>query len=84
MENDEPKSMVIGKGKKDSVSARVDKFDTKNVVMTLESLMLKVTKNDCTPDTVNAACHCAGKIVDLLKLHLEVERLFAKMNRNNN
>ena len=50
-------------------------FDTKNVVTTLESLMNKVTSEEVSPDTVNAACNCADKIVDILRLHLDVERL---------
>ena len=55
-------------------------FDTKRVVGTLESLMTQVTSNDCTPETVNAACNCADKITDILRLHLDVERLKARMN----
>lgn len=55
-----------------------DVFTTKNVVKTLEGLMTRVTKDDCTPDTVNAACNCADKITDILKLHLEVEKLKMK------
>jgi len=54
-------------------------FDTKRVVKTLEGLMNRVTDQDCTPDTVNAACNCADKITDILRLHLDVERLKRKM-----
>lgn len=50
-------------------------FDTRNVVQTLEGLMTEVTKSNVTPETVNAACNCADKIVDILRLHLDVERL---------
>lgn len=56
-------------------------FTTKKVVTTLENLMNRVTAKDVTPDTVNAACNCADKITDLLKLHLEVERLQIKQGR---
>jgi len=55
-------------------------FDTKRVVKTLEGLMTRVTEKDCTPDTVNAACNCADKITDILRLHLDVERLKRKMS----
>ena len=54
-------------------------FDTRRVVNTLEGLMTQVTDNNVTPDTVNAACNCADKIVDILRLHLDVERLRTKM-----
>ena len=47
----------------------------KNVVKTLSGLMKDVTKNECTPSTVNAACNCASSITELLKLHLEAEKL---------
>lgn len=50
-------------------------FNTKNVVKVLEGLMTTVTKDKCTPETVNAACNCADKITDILRLHLDVERL---------
>lgn len=56
-------------------------FTTKKVVTTLESLMNRVTADQVTPDTVNAACNCADKITDLLKLHLEVERLQIKQGK---
>ena len=54
-------------------------FDTRKVVTTLEGLMTRVTEQNVTPDTVNAACNCADKIVDILRLHLDVERLKTKM-----
>lgn len=50
-------------------------YDSKNIVETLHDLMTKVTKDKCNPETVNAACNCASRITDLLKLHLEVQRL---------
>ena len=58
---------------------RYEVFDTKKVVKTLEGLMTSVTDRNVTPDTVNAACNCADKIVDILRLHLDVERLRKKM-----
>lgn len=50
-------------------------FDTRETVMTLNGLMNRVTEKDCTPDTVNAACNCASQITQLLRLHLDVQRL---------
>jgi hypothetical protein len=37
--------------------------------------MTEVTKEECTPSTVNAACNAAARITDLLRVHLEAERL---------
>jgi hypothetical protein len=62
-------------------SSKDDAFTTKNVVKTLEGLMTKVTEDKVTPETVNAACNCADKITDMLKLHLEVERLQIKQRK---
>lgn len=50
-------------------------FDTRSVVKKLEHLMGEVTKEKATPETVNAACNCAGRITEILRIHLEVERL---------
>ena len=50
-------------------------FNSRSVVKKLEDLMDKVTNENCTVETVNAACNCAGRITDLLRLHLEVERI---------
>jgi len=57
-------------------------FDTRKVVKTLEGLMTRVTDTACTAETVNAACNCADKITDILKLHLDVERLRRKTTRD--
>lgn len=56
-------------------------FDTRTVVKKLETYMDKVTEKECTPDTVQAAVNCADKIVDILRLHLDVERLKTKFGR---
>lgn len=53
-------------------------FDTRSVVKNLERLMTEVTAKTVTPETVNAACNCAGRITDILRIHLEVERLKGK------
>jgi hypothetical protein len=53
-------------------------FNSKDIVLTLHGLMSKVTMKECNADTVNAACNCASKITELLKLHLEVEKFKRK------
>jgi hypothetical protein len=57
-----------------------DVFDSKEVVNTLNSLMKRVTEKECTSDTVNAACNCASQITQLLRVHLDVERLRKKFS----
>jgi phage terminase large subunit-like protein len=60
---------------------RTEVFDTRKVVKTLEGLMTKVTSDKCTAETVNAACNCADKITDILRLHLDVERLKTRFGK---
>ncbi len=59
-------------------AAQYEAFDTRTVVKKLEQLMTDVTKESATPETVNAACNCAGRITEILRIHLEVERLKGK------
>lgn len=63
------------------LTTKKDTFDTRNVVKKLESYMDRVTEKECTPNTVQAAVACADKIVDVLRLHLEVERLRIKTGK---
>ncbi len=58
-------------------------FETKNVVKTLAGLMDKVTQNKCDPSTVNAACNCASAITEIMKVHVDAEkiRLFKENQR---
>jgi hypothetical protein len=55
-----------------------EQFSVKSVVMNLEDMMKSVTKKECNPSTVNAACNCADKITNLLKLQLEYQRMINK------
>lgn len=57
-----------------------ENYNTKKVVTTLQGLMERVTEKNVTPDTVNAACNCASRIVDVLRVHIEAERLRGKVN----
>lgn len=57
---------------------QTENYDTKGIVKKLESYMDRVTEKECSPMTVQAAVACADKIVDVLRLHLEVERLRIK------
>lgn len=57
-----------------------ENYNTKKVVTTLQGLMEQVTKERVTPETVNAACNCASRIVDVLRVHIEAERLRGRIN----
>ncbi len=50
-------------------------FNTRDVVKKLENIMDRVTSKECTAETVNAACNAAGRITDILRVHLEVMKL---------
>lgn len=53
----------------------VDVFNARDVIQVLQNLMTGVTAQEVTPSTVNAACNCAARITDLLRIHLDAERL---------
>jgi hypothetical protein len=55
--------------------------NVKSIVQTLEGLMVKVTAEECTAQTVNAACNAAARITDLLRLHLDAQRLQVQQQR---
>lgn len=50
-------------------------FNAGRVVHKLETLMERVTEHEATEKTVMAACQCAAQIGNLLRLHLEAEKL---------
>lgn len=58
-----------------TVPAPENLFNAKNVIQILEGMMVKVTEQECNSHNVNAACNCAARITDLLRVHLEAERL---------
>lgn len=66
-------------GKATVIQPQDEVFNTRGVVTKLEDLMTRVTANHVTPETVNAACNCADKIVDILRLHLDVQRMRQKI-----
>lgn len=50
-------------------------FNARDAVATLSGLMNKVTDKEINAETVNAACNCAARITDLLRVHIEFQRL---------
>lgn len=58
-----------------------DTVNVKSIVQTLEGLMTKVTADQVTASTVNAACQCASQITQLLRLHLDAQRLQIQQQR---
>lgn len=67
--------------KKEIESVGAGAFNTKSIVKKLEGYMDRVTNDTCSPETVGAAVACADKIVDILRLHLDVERLKIKKSQ---
>jgi hypothetical protein len=50
-------------------------FNAGSIVETLQSLMVRVTQDAVTAETVLAACRCASEISQILRLQLEAEKL---------
>lgn len=47
---------------------------SKDLATQLLNLMTKVTKDEVTPDTVNAACNCASEIHKILRLNFAMKK----------
>lgn len=56
-------------------------YEAKTVVAKLESLMDRVTEQQATPETVQAAVSCVSAINELLKTHLKQQELLMEMER---
>jgi hypothetical protein len=54
-------------------------FDARELVTVLKDLMVRVTQDEVTPQTVQAACSCSSQIANILRIHLEAERLTRRL-----
>lgn len=61
--------------------APIELFNAKEIVTTLQQLIGRVTKDDATPATVQAAVQCASQIAQILRLHLEAKKLSLEERR---
>lgn len=59
--------------KSQEANARSASLST-NVATRLLHMMEEVTRNEITPQTVNAACGCATQIVALMKVNIEMKK----------
>ena len=57
-------------------------YGTSKTVDALHSMMLNVAKDEkLSAEKINAACNCAGRITDIMKVHLDYERLKLQLQR---
>lgn len=72
-ERGEVNSPALVSGKQLSTLERQETFESLPLTLSehLFGLMIKVTKEEVTPQTVNAACNCASEINKLLALSLK-------------
>jgi len=56
----------------------VEEFNMKGIVVSLKSMMDKLVEKECNAGNVNAACNCASRIVDIIRVHLEAEKVKLK------
>ena len=66
--------------KNEVINSPLKQFNAKSIVVNLENFMSKVTSKECNEKTVNAACNCAARITDILKLHIEAQRLALRVD----
>lgn len=57
-----------------------EKFQSRSMrfLEKLEGMMDGVTGKQCTPETVNAACNCADKAIQIMRLNFEAHRFAAE------
>lgn len=60
-------------------SPETQEFDTGKVARTLHAAMESLLEKEISASSINAACNCAQQITNILRLHLEANRLKAKM-----
>lgn len=56
-------------------SGREELFNAREIVTTLQDLMGRVTKDEASPTTVQAAVNCAAQIAQVLRLHLDARKV---------
>ena len=65
---------LIENERKDAVTFVDDKFNVKGTVNHLHKMMKEVTKDQITPDTVNAACNCVSNLNETIKTAMSAAR----------
>lgn len=53
----------------------VQEFNARDTVNILQDAMKKITNEKLTAENIHAACNCAGKITDIMRVHLDFTRL---------
>lgn len=54
-------------------------FDTGGIARTLHDAAKQLLAKEVTASSVNAACNCAQQIANLIRVHLEAERLSVRL-----
>jgi hypothetical protein len=66
----------------DDEESGLEQFNSRRIVNKLADLMDGVTKTEVTAENVHAACECAARITDVMRLHVEAGKLRRRVARS--
>lgn len=65
---------VVGKSQEDKITFIDEKFRVGETISQLHSMMKDVTKNELTPNTVNAACNCVARLNETINTAIQAAK----------
>ncbi|MBL7544292.1 MAG: helix-turn-helix transcriptional regulator [Bdellovibrionaceae bacterium] len=65
---------VIGKSQEDKITFIDEKFRVGDTITTLHNMMKEVTKDEITPNTVNAACNCVARLNETINTAIQAAK----------
>jgi hypothetical protein len=68
---------VVSDSRKNALTDIGDRFGVKDTVKHLQKLMSDVTKEEITPDTVNAACNCVQNLNLTIKTAIQAAKFLS-------
>ena len=65
---------VVGKSQEDKITFIDEKFRVGDTITTLHNMMKEVTKDEITPNTVNAACNCVARLNETINTAIQAAK----------
>lgn len=67
-------TQIVPKSQEDKIQFIDDKFHVGNTIGQLHKMMKEVTKDEITPNTVNAACNCVARLNETINTAIQAAR----------
>lgn len=65
---------IVGKSQEDKITFIDEKFRVGDTITTLHNMMKEVTKDEITPNTVNAACNCVARLNETINTAIQAAK----------